>query len=58
MVVVLLTSADFVSAVVVVVVVNVFAASCFAVNVTWLVVGIVTIRRGIHPSSFMLLEVK
>ena len=56
MVVVLLTSADFVSAVVVVV--NVFAASCFAVNVTWLVVGIVTIRRGIHPSSFMLLEVK
>ena len=57
MVVVLLTSADFVSAVVVVVV-NVFAASCFAVNVTWLVVGMVTIRRGIQPSSFMLLEVK
>ena len=55
MVVVLLTSAVVV---VVVVVINVFAASCFAVNVTWLVVGIVTIRRGIHPSSFMLLEVK
>ena len=51
MVVALLTSADFVSAVVVVV-------NVFAVNVTWLVVGIVTMRRGIQSSSFMLLEVK